>query len=122
MKRPEWLVFAEGIRPAGQPDKCFYCGSAIGDQHGEKCVIRSRTVLVKAEIEMLITVPEFWEESTVEFSRNEGSWCADNLLSELEDQAERMGCLCNSVRFSFVREATETDEEFFGLRVEDLPS
>lgn len=124
MKREDWTVGAEGVRPAGQPDRCFYCREKVGSQHAPGCVIRSRTVVVRTIIEHVMTVPEDWEISTIEFT--DGSWCADNFAEDLADIVERLDkvgkCLCGSLTREYVREATAADEERDELRIANKPS
>jgi predicted nucleic acid-binding Zn-ribbon protein len=91
--------------------KCPYCGVKLGKEHSEGCVCRKRTVVIKATFEYAVEVPEFWDKSEIEFSRNDGSWCVDNALDELKRVAEHQGCLCHLAKFEYVREATEADEE-----------
>lgn len=98
----------EGIRPAGPPDACFYCKAKVGDLHSEKCVSVTRKVRVRAVIEYEIDVPSHWGESDINFHRNEGSWCASNMLRELKaiDEVEDgPGCLCPLVEFKYIGES-----------------
>ena len=122
MKRPIWSVGNHGIRPAGSPTACFYCGAGIAEQHKPDCVIRSRTVVVKMEIDLVVTVPESWTPEDIEFHRHESSWCASSIINDLENLANRKDCLCQFTEFKFVREATEEDEEKQGVFVNILPS
>ena len=113
MKRKDWTVGQYGIRPVGKPDRCLYCDSEIGDQHKEDCVIRSKTVVINFNIEMVVDIPEYWTKENIEFRYNEGSWCADNLINMLD--RGKNNCLCPYVKAEFIREATEEDEENWGL-------
>lgn len=122
MKRENCPVGSEGIRPLGPPDRCFYCNATLGEQHGETCVIRNRTVLVRATVEYVVSVPEHWDAEAIEFQRNDGSWCADNLIAELQSIVASERCLCPLTRFEFVREASIGDEAESGLFVSKLPS
>jgi hypothetical protein len=83
-----WIVEADddGIRPAGPPDRCFYCGVKAGEgkTHLLDCVIRTRTVVVRAQVDYVIRIPESWTAADVEFHRNEGTWCANNGMNELD--------------------------------------
>ncbi|PYE51536.1 hypothetical protein HUB98_05895 [Paenibacillus barcinonensis] len=121
MKREDWIVTEYAARPAGKPDRCFYCHSLIGESHTSECVIRSRTVVMDFTVRMVINVPEHWKDEDIEFRYNKGSWCADNLI-EMIVRGEG-GCLCPHVEATFIREATPEDEEKWGLvRVDDLQS
>lgn len=122
MKRDNWPVEQEGIRPAGPPDACFYCKTPLGSQHTEMCVVRVRTVVVEFKVEMLVTIPETWTQEQIEFHYNDGSWCATNVIAFMEEQDERLGCLCNTVEAAFLREATEEDQIAFKVFVGDMES
>lgn len=126
MKRVSpWTVEDNGIRPAGQPDRCFYCDQPKGAQHREGCVIRKRTVVVRFSIDLVLDVPEDWETSNIEFKYNEGAWCANNIANELIRTVERIGdngCLCDSLSAEFVREATGDDEKAQQLFADTLPT
>lgn len=92
----------------GTPDKCFYCPAKLGEPHDPECICPQRTVVLEAKIEMVVKVPANWTEADIMFHRNEGSWCAGNLVDELQAGPE---CLCPNTEFSFVREASKLDEE-----------
>lgn len=97
-----------------------------GAEHKPECAVRSRTVVVRAIVEYVVSVPEDWTEELILFQRNDGSWCASNGLNEIvqliqnDDAHDR--CACGYIRYEFVREATKEDEEQFGVKVEDIPS
>jgi hypothetical protein len=122
MKREDWEVKEYGIRPAGKPDECLYCKVKKGKQHKTDCVIRQKTIVTKIEIEILQHVPEFWNDDDINFHLNESSWCADNIIDELLEQSERIGCLCGQFKGSFLRDATKEDEENFSFSVHSIPS
>ena len=124
MKRIDWTVGEYSVRPAGKPDECFYCNAKVGEQHKEDCVIRSRTVKVDFTIHMVMDVPECWDESNINFHYNDSSWCASNLLNELQRREENTGrCLCMITEAKYIGEATEEDEEEYGCcKVNDLES
>jgi len=122
MKRNNWPVEEHGIRPAGSPDKCFYCGVKKGGIHKKDCVIRNRTIIMKMEIEIPMTVPEFWTKRDCEFHKNESSWCANNILPVIEKMVKDHGCLCGLTHFKFLREASEFDEDYYNIHVKELPT
>lgn len=112
MQRNDWPVGDYGIRPAGDPDKCFYCSAVKGDQHRMGCVIRDRTVVVRTIVEHVITVPEDWTKDNIEFT--EGSSCSNNhirKLAELIDRLDDGKCTCGMLTIEYVREADKEDEE-----------
>jgi hypothetical protein len=93
----------DGIRPAGQPDQCFYCRSRVGEPHGLQCVIVQKTVRVRYTFEIDVQVPHHWTKEQFEFHRNDSTWCADNGLDDLRenivqerisDRATVGTCLC----------------------------
>lgn len=107
------VTVTNGPRPAGKPDECFYCQSHVGTTHAPDCVLRERTIVVRATIEYVVTVPEHWDAHQIVFHRNDGTWCASNGLAELAALAERLdavnSCPCSYVEYGFVREATIED-------------
>ena len=111
------------MRPNGKPDECFYCQAKVATEHKEGCVIRLRTVVVQRIITMVISEPEAFEESTINF-KYEGTHCADNLVSDLEEVQKRMEvagrCMCGMVEQKYIREATRQDEEEHQLFVKDF--
>ena len=124
MERTNWTVGEYSVRPAGNPNECFYCNAKVGEQHKEDCVIRSRTVNIDFTVHMVMDVPEFWDEGNINFHFNDGSWCASNLLKKLilrEEETDK--CLCSIVDAKYIGEATEEDEERYGCcRVNELES
>ena len=98
-----WTVTKEnGPRPAGKPDECFYCQQPLGAPHAFECVCRTRRVIVRATIEYEVAVPSFWDSDMIEFHRNEGSWCSNNMLNELAEL--NRNCLCPHVKWEYVRD------------------
>lgn len=124
MKRKEpWIVGTRGIRPAGPPDKCLYCGGQVGAEHLVDCTIRQRTIVARVSVDILLVEPESWTVDDLEFRWNESSSCANNLLERIRETVDRRGeesCMCSVVEAKYLREATEEDEEFYKLRAEDL--
>ena len=103
-----------GPRPAGLPGRCFYCGSRVGDFHDRECACRKRTVVVQISFDMCLSVPQSWSEKDITNFVAGRKNCIDNQLREMQESADRRGegCLCGFLRScSFLREATEQDEE-----------
>ena len=128
MKREDWPVGDYGVRPAGKQDECFYCHEKVGTQHKTDCVIRERTVVVEVRMHMVVTVPEFWTTEDIEFHRNESTWCANNLYSDVErlftqtEDPEKL-CMCNYIGpVKYLREASEQEEKYQNLTVKDSKS
>lgn len=109
MRRTDFPVSADGR--AGGAHKCFYCHAPVGQQHNAGCVQRTRTVVIRATVELLVEEPEDHDVSLIEFGYNEGSWCASNLVRLIEEQDARTGCICDLSTFEFVRDATPEDEK-----------
>ena len=122
MKKTEWIVGKEGVRPAGSPNHCFYCGCKVGTMHKTGCVIVKKTILMEMKVEILVTVPEDWDKDMCEFHKNESSWWASNIIETLKeiDEVDPNGCVCWATKFKFIREATKDDEENYGIYVDKL--
>lgn len=105
-------IIDDGVRPAGDPNKCFYCGSPKGQAHTTECVCLQRSVVVTLTLDYVVSVPRYWTKDDVEFHRNESSWCTNNFIGELGAIEDTGHCLCQQAKFTFVREATEVDHEF----------
>jgi len=131
MKRSApWIVEDEGIRPVGDPDKCFYCRRPKGSEHTEECVIRTRTVVCKMTIDIVMEVPESSTPDQIEFHINDSSSCVNNIVEKMSEQLERWNevrdkegaspCFCFVAEGKFLREATEDDEEWAGIRAEEF--
>jgi len=90
----------DGIRPAGPPDACFYCGQQVGQPHGATCVIVEKVVRLRYTFEVDVKVPHHWTKADVEFHRNESSWCANNAVDEIE--AQDGNCFCERFSAEFV--------------------
>lgn len=120
----------DGIRPAGAPDECFYCGQKAGSPHLRACVVVKKKVEIKVysrdnSLSGLFETNEPWSHDAkmIEFRYNESSWCMSNVtdrevrwqqpdasarLQELEKKSG--GCLCGALVFRFVRVVDETPE------------
>lgn len=107
-KYPKVSEDDSGIRPAGEPDECFYCHSKVGERHKRDCVVCCKPVRMKAEIDFLINVPNHWSERTIKWHFNHGRWCADNLLEKIAEYEKETGdCLCPHTKIKIVRNRKE---------------
>lgn len=123
MKRDNWPVEDFGIRPAGSPDHCFYCGVERGGEHKDTCVIRQRTVVIQMTVEYVIRVPEFWTPKDIERHRNGGTWCSFNGLVELDELEERTGdCFCSRTKYKYIKEAGSLEEDLDDISVMESES
>jgi hypothetical protein len=108
----------DGVRPAGPPDRCFYCARPKGE-HALDCVCLERTVVVEMRIQYVRTVPKAWTVSQIEFLLNDSSSCADNevrLVAEQAQSAPENFCnTCPRTEFSYLREATAEEMDKFGF-------
>ena len=111
MRKDSWIVNPDDVRPARLDGTCFYCRVPIGGEHKKGCVIRQRTVTIEMTIKFPISVPEDWDEESINFHRNNSTWCADNVLPELEREAKRSGCLCSVTVFRYLGESSVAVEE-----------
>lgn len=85
-------------------DKCFYCPSTLGEKHHYECVCITKKVLIRAEIEYEVEVPKSWGQDDIEFKYNDSSWCSGNLIEDLRKLAQKDGCLCGKVRFTYIKD------------------
>jgi len=101
-----FLVTEAAERPAGRKGECFYCRQPVGSEHGPECVLVTRTVLVRLTVEYPIEVPAHWDAGTVDFHRNEGSWCANNALQELDKlfNDDHGPCMCDVAKVEYLGE------------------
>jgi hypothetical protein len=95
-KMPIVLEDDDGIRPAGRPDECFYCGQTTGHAHKDTCAVVTKKVKVEYTYEIEIEVPFHWTKYDIEFHRNESTWCANNSIEEIENGAGLGDCLCSA--------------------------
>jgi hypothetical protein len=121
LHRNDWPV-DKGLRPAGDGKHCFYCGAEKGAQHRDGCNMRVRSVVVKVTFEYVRLVPEDWDAHMIEFHLNESSSCADNIIEEISELAERRGCACGLQDAAYVRDASDEDEENCKTFVKDAES
>lgn len=69
----------------------------------------TKTVRIRATVEYDIEVPVEFTKESIEFHRNEGTFCADNMIEELQENAgtnwddetitKHRICLCGAARF-----------------------
>jgi len=120
MRVDSWKVTNDAVAPAGKPDECFCCNKKLGDEHKPDCVIRERTVVIDITFRMVRATPEDWDKEQIEFQLNNGRFCMDNILDELNDLSERLGCLCGVSEAELIREATPEDEKEYGISIEKI--
>lgn len=140
---PVVLPDDDGIRPAGKPNECFYCGSKIGELHAEDCVCvyafnrydvyeqdpdtRKRGRLIGHWDHY---DPWFWDSEKCDFHKNRSSWCkanAENIVfleptfaQWYEEQSAKEGtCVCPFLQFEYNQ--TVNDGPFVELREPDAP-
>lgn len=98
-------VAADDARPAGKAGECFYCKQSVGGTHSLDCVSVRRRVRMRVTIEFEADVPQSWGKESIEFQRNESSYCQSSFVDELRLLDEKCdGCLCQSMHFDYVGE------------------
>jgi len=107
MKWPNVTEDDGGIRPAGEPDTCFYCGRKIGQEHTHDCVTIVKKIRIRYSFEIEIYVPHSWDVDMINFHRNGSSWCASNALDEIKEYTKN-GCACECCKAEFVEDVDTT--------------
>lgn len=98
------LVKPEDERPVSKGSgACTYCQEKIGQPHKWECVIPQKWVTVRMTITMPMQFPRSWDKDNIEFKLNESSWCASNIVDELEELSKQVD-LCNITEFEFLHE------------------
>jgi hypothetical protein len=109
------LVRTSDARPAGPPDRCFYCGEAIGVPHKAECVCLEKAVVMRVSFDVVVSMPDGWTEDEINFRFNGSSWCANNFIDDLmqwrESVKSEVNCACGSFTAEMLREATKEDLE-----------
>lgn len=107
-------------RPANKGSGvCFYCQQKIGTPHKYECVSLSKWVLVRMTAEIPMEMPLSWDKDRVEFKLNEGTWCADNIIDDLQGLVDKGLDLCTVTEFEYIRDGKVIDAE---VTVTDLVS
>jgi len=103
-----FTVTERATRPGAlDKSRCFYCHVQFGGTHDKECPCLNKQVRVRMTIEYEVQVPACWDKHQVEFHRNEGSWCVNNAVEELDKLSED-GCLCNQVvNFEYLEDSSE---------------
>ena len=109
MDWPKVTVGGPGTRQ--DPEQCLYCKQVAGQPHGRECVVVEKRAKVRYSFELEIGVPHSWGQHEIEFHRNDGSWCADNALTELHRLANQQGCLCNNFHCEFLEVVDDTPRQ-----------
>ena len=105
-----FLVTEKATRPAGKDGECFYCQRKIGEPHKPDCVLINKKVKLRMTVEYDVDVPAYWDKKQIESHRNDGSWCANNALVELEELFCTDGdgpCLCSVAEFEYLGDEGE---------------
>lgn len=97
-------VTEKAMRPASRERRCFYCNQPVGSMHKDDCVLISKKVKMRMIVEYDVLVPSTWTKEQIEFHRNDSSWCASNVISELEELDKEDRCLCGIARFEYLGE------------------
>jgi hypothetical protein len=108
------LVLEEDERPNGKGSGvCFYCQEKIGTPHKWECVIPQKWVLVRMTADIPMEMPRSWTKDDIEFKLNESSWCANNIVDDLQTLVDNGLDLCNITEFEYIRDGKviEADTE-----------
>lgn len=133
MSQPNCTVLPDddGIRPAGPQDACLYCRSKIGENHKPDCGMIKQRVKVRYTFDLELLFPASWDADMIEFHHNEGSWCANNAIKELQKASCNGQCLCGRMSAQFlevvdagpiVRSRKQAQEEDLLQGKQDEPS
>ena len=101
-----YKVTKKAMRPASSKKECFYCHENIGDFHTDSCVLIRKKVLVAATITYEVSMPKDWGGEEIEFQRNDGSWCAANIIGELEELEKSGDCLCGRTEYKYLKDVS----------------
>lgn len=105
---------ANGVRPGGKQDRCFYCQQPLGTPHKDDCVCRSKTVMLDVRVRLVRSVPASWSSGNILFHCNESGSCCNNILDDIDALSERLDahewCMCPHIEVTGVRDATAEDE------------
>lgn len=100
--KQEFKVTGLATRRASKNLECFYCKQPIDGLHKPDCLLIRKRVKIRMVVEYEIEAPNCWGKYDIEFQRNEGSWCADNAIYELQKLSEDSGCICGHVEFEYI--------------------
>jgi len=104
----KFVVTEKAMRPASPERCCFYCHQAVRDIHKDDCILVKKKVMVEMRVQYEIEMPADWLAFDIEFNRNDGTWCADNAVDELQAIIDRdEGCLCNRTEFRHIKDTSE---------------
>ncbi len=93
---------------------CIYCKAVKGKPHKIDCVAVYRKVKIRVIIEYEVSEPYSWDKNMIEFHRNKGSWCADNIFDELKEYVGEDGCICGITSIQCIDE-NKDGEPFLNL-------
>jgi hypothetical protein len=100
---------------AGTPDKCFYCAGKFGDGHDSDCVCLDRPVKIRLTLDLIVNRPRSWSKEEIEFHSNQGSWCINNIVADIERHASKGRCLCSIGTLEYLADATLEEATAVGM-------
>ena len=89
-----FTVTEKAMRPVSKLRECFYCEAPIGGEHRDTCVLVQKVAKVKVTVWVPHKVPAHWDARQVEYHMNETSWCASNILNDIEAEEKADRCMC----------------------------
>jgi hypothetical protein len=116
MKRQSWPVQESDVN---RNNVCTWCPATLWHEHTGECPSRQKTVVVEVTIQLIRTVPEAWGEDEINFHMNGSSWCAGNIIEDLEKNNQENSCLCPHFQGKYVRDASQEDEETFRVSIDN---
>lgn len=102
-----FTVTEEAMRPGLPMTVCFYCKKPVGSKHKNDCVLVSKRMKMRAVVDFTMVVPASWDKGQIEFHCNESSWCANNVLDDMQKHADRFGCLCSCATITALSPVSE---------------
>lgn len=119
MRYPGNVVTREDTRSegAGVPEKCFYCSGKLGAEHDADCVTLHRPVKIRVTMDIIVPAVRSWDKHMIEFRFNESTWCADNIMDDLQRYTKGAGgCLCGHTEIEYLGDATLEEAVTDGLQ------
>jgi len=107
----KFVVTKDSMRPASEKKQCFYCHEKIGCFHKQDCTLVRKKVRIRMTIDYEVEVPYHYGKNDIEYDRNDGTWCSDNAMSEINklwaEKESNDDCMCNQTEFEYLGNDTE---------------
>ncbi len=118
MRYPGNIVTLSDTRPTagGVPSKCLYCKAAIEGPHNEECVVLHRPIKMRITIDLIVPQVRSWTPDQIENRINLGTYCIDNLMTDIERTIKVRGCLCGVAEVNVMGDVTLEEAVAAGLK------